>query len=208
MPEGMPIQALTDDQRELVSTNLGLAGSVARVYGKGSHLDFEERRSAAFVGLCRAALSFDGDKSRFSTYGTIAARHAVRLAIQESYVIRIGLYQFDRLSKGDEPKGELSAQIRRQAERASHVSALPLNGLHVMDRYDLREKERVEQEQFCESLLRRLDWRRRFVVRQCVMRGRKLREVGSMLGLTTERARQLRNEGLAIIRKIANECDE
>jgi RNA polymerase sigma factor (sigma-70 family) len=207
MPEGMPIQALTDDMRQLVSANLGIAGSVARTYGKGSHLDFEERRSAALVGLCRAALSFDGNKSRFSTYGTIAARHAVRLAIQESYVIRIGIYQYDCLRKGSKPKGRLSAQIRRQAEKARHVRALPSDGIHVLDRYDLREKERVEQEQFCEALLRRLDWRHRLVVRQCVMRGRKLREVGSMLGVTIERVRQLRNEGLAMIRKIANEYD-
>jgi hypothetical protein len=60
---------------------------------------------------------------------------------------------------------------------------------------------------FCASLLQHLDWRRRLAIRQCVMRGRKLREVGSMLGVSTERARQLRNEGLAILREIAEGGD-
>jgi RNA polymerase sigma factor (sigma-70 family) len=203
----MSVQSLTDEQRDLVAKHVGLAGAVAKAYGKGSHLDFEERLSAASAGLCRAALSFDGEKSRFSTYGTIAARQAVRLAIQESYVIRIGPYQYDCLSKGVEPKGELSAQMRRQAEKASRVRRLPFNGHYVPDRRGPSAQEIAEQEEFCASLLRHLGWRYRLVVRQCVMRGRKLREVGSMLGVTTERARQLRNEGLTRLREIMEERD-
>jgi RNA polymerase sigma factor (sigma-70 family) len=203
----MSVQPLTDEQRELVAKHIGLAGAVAKAYGKGSRLDYDERRSAAFAGLCRAALSFDGEKSRFSTYGTIAARQAVRLAIQESYVVRIGPYQCDRLSKGVEPKGELSAQIRRQAEKARRVRRLPFNGHDVSDRRGPSSQEVAEQEEFCASLLRHLGWRCRLAVRQCVMRGRKLREVGSMLGVTTERARQLRNEGLAILREITEGMD-
>jgi RNA polymerase sigma factor (sigma-70 family) len=197
----MSVQPLTDEQRELVAKNAGLAGAVARGFGKGSHLDFEERRSAAFLGLCRAALSFDGDRARFSTYGTVAARHAVRLAIQESYVIRFGLYQYDRLNNRTEPKGELSAQIRRQAEKASRVRTLPFDGEYIPDRRGPSAQEIAEQEEFCASLLQHLDWRRRLAIRQCVMRGRKLREVGSMLGVSTERARQLRNEGLTELRE-------
>jgi RNA polymerase sigma factor (sigma-70 family) len=203
----MPARPLTDDQRELVAKNLGLAGGVARVFGRKSGLDFEERRSAAFLGLCRAAQSFDSEKSRFSTYGTIGARTAVRMAIRDSYAIGIGAHQHHSLMNDAKPEGRIPAQIREQAERATHVRSLPFNGDYLPEQRSPPVQEIVEETEFCASLLQHLDWRRRLVIRQCVMRGRKLREVGSMLGVTTERARQLRNEGLAILREIAGGGD-
>jgi RNA polymerase sigma factor (sigma-70 family) len=204
----MPAPPLTDDQRELVAKNLGLAGGVARVFGRKSRLDFEERRSAAFLGLCRAAQSFDADKSSFSNYGTIGARTAVRMAIRDSYAIGIGAHQHQSLMNNAMPEGQISAQVREQAERATHVRSLPFNGVYLPEKRGPSEHVIAEEAEFCASLLQHLDWRRRLVIRQCVMRGRKLREVGSMLGVTTERARQLRNEGLAKLREIAREATD
>jgi RNA polymerase sigma factor (sigma-70 family) len=201
MTKSMPTRPLSDAQRELVANNLGLAGAVARACGKGSHLDFEERCSAAFLGLCQAAQSFDSDKSRFSTYGMIGARTAIRMAIHDSYIVSIGFDQNRSIMNGIEPQGLISTRIRKQAELATRVRKLPFDGARLPDRDRPTEPERAEDEELCASLLQRLDWRHRLVIRQCVMRGRKLREAASMLGVSTERARQLRNEGLAILRE-------
>lgn len=203
----MPVRSLTDEQRELVEKNIGLAGAVARAFGKESHLDFQERRGAALLGLCHAARSFDPEKARFSTYGTIGARTAIRQAIRDSYVISIGVDQHRHLIAGEEPSGPTSTRIRKQAEHATRVRSLPFDGGFVPERRGASELKIAEQKEFCSAILRHLDWRRRLAVRQCVMRGRKLRELASMLGVTTERARQLREEGLSRLRAIIEERD-
>lgn len=83
-------RSLTEEQRRLVEAYMPLAIAEAR---KASHLrlDTQERVSAAFEGLCRAALSFRVDSGvKFSTYAIYTIRQTMsRIGVNEGHLIRI-----------------------------------------------------------------------------------------------------------------------
>ncbi len=62
---------LTNEQRDLASQNLGLAGNAAKlVWHRGHELsDIKDLQQAAMVGLCNATRTYDPSKGvKFSTY--------------------------------------------------------------------------------------------------------------------------------------------
>jgi RNA polymerase sigma factor (sigma-70 family) len=73
------MKPLTDDERDLVAQNIGLAFAAARRF-RGGMLDFDERLELAFFGLIAAAQQWDPERSAFSTFGYCCALSALRTA--------------------------------------------------------------------------------------------------------------------------------
>ncbi len=67
MPRGSSPIALTDEQRDLVATHIGLAYFEAHSMHVGK-LSFDERLAACMYALCLAARTWDPAKSTLSTY--------------------------------------------------------------------------------------------------------------------------------------------
>lgn len=61
----MEVIQITDEARKLVEENHNLVYSFLYKY----HLDVEEWYDLAAIGLCKAANTYNNDKSGFSTYG-------------------------------------------------------------------------------------------------------------------------------------------
>lgn len=59
---------LTEEQRELVASNLGLAGAAAKRFLRHPG-DFDDLVGDACIGLCRAAMSFDESRGEFPAHG-------------------------------------------------------------------------------------------------------------------------------------------
>ena len=83
---------LTEQQQELVASNLGIAYSVALRYRKKArlveHRDDRELVGCAMLGLCMAARAYDSDKGTFSTYAHKACLDHVLDELEDNELIR------------------------------------------------------------------------------------------------------------------------
>ncbi|MGI9071302.1 MAG: sigma-70 family RNA polymerase sigma factor [Bryobacteraceae bacterium] len=72
---------LTTAQQQLVTDHMSLVPGIARQLVKRFSLphwiDIEEMESCGYVGLCKAALNFDPNRSNFGTYAHLLVRGAI-----------------------------------------------------------------------------------------------------------------------------------
>jgi RNA polymerase sigma factor (sigma-70 family) len=144
-------------------------------------LAYEEAVQAGRHGLWRAILGYDTQRGvPFASYAWIAIMKYVWAAVQ-SYGVRL---------RREVPRGVLVLYCYRVGP----------------DPAGLRDWEEVRQ--CLERLLVRLPKRLRYVIQAYYGLGGKeahtLQAIGDELGLTRERVRQLRNEGLAWLRQPAH----
>ena len=91
----MSARPLTDEQRDLVERNVGLAYRFAKDYCKCYPArDRDEVLSAAFEGLTIAAGKYDPARASFSIYARWWMRARVRHAVIRSYVVHIPAHAF------------------------------------------------------------------------------------------------------------------
>lgn len=91
---------LTEEQRSLTAANAGLAGwAVQRIRRRYPDLDHDEALSVASLGLCRAALTYDPARGRFSTYAIICIMSAIRnlVVARRRPLVRLALVPHDVL---------------------------------------------------------------------------------------------------------------
>jgi len=67
---------LTPEQRQLVEDNINFAYYMAQKLHRKVYMEYEELVSACLEGLVKAARDYDPDKSKFTTFATIAITHA------------------------------------------------------------------------------------------------------------------------------------
>lgn len=87
---------LTETQRELVESNMGLAGMIAKKYWvKATQygMDYDDVFSVACLGLMRAARTYDPKLSRPSTYLTYGCETAVQAELRKNISKSRSAYQ-------------------------------------------------------------------------------------------------------------------
>ena len=173
-------------KKRLISANLRLVVSVAKKYGAGSLLSFNELVSDGNVSLMKAVEKFDYTTgNRFSTYATWALyRNFARTIPDERKRV-------ERFRPGDVSLLEL-----KQDHRSSPTQA---------------ERAYAEQTSQVERFMRELNDRERKIVELRYGFGaddakpQTLRQVGKNMGVTKERVRQIEMRALEKLRRIAEE---
>lgn len=100
---GLALTPLTDDERETVAANLGLAGAFVGRF-KLNHHDHDDTFQDAAVGLMRAARTHDPDKGALSTHASFWMRSATVKGSQKRTTIRLPAHVWDAMREGREPR--------------------------------------------------------------------------------------------------------
>jgi RNA polymerase sigma factor (sigma-70 family) len=187
------VKRLTDEQAGFVAKNRWLAVKFARDWSRG-RFQFDERLSLALEGLCYAAIGFDPDKGAFSTYAQYWMDQVLRRAIRVDFLIHVPDYI--NYKSDSDPR---YAERRGQANRARLVGPLPA----AFDRtYSTPDDGDPDEFATTRRAMEALDGRTREVIEATVMRRETLRSVGDRHGVSCERIRQIKQEGLAILREM------
>lgn len=173
-------------KKRLISANLRLVVSVAKKYGAGSLLSFNELVSDGNVSLMKAVEKFDYTTgNRFSTYATWALyRNFARTIPDERKRV-------ERFRPGDVSLLELKQDHRSspiQAERAYAEQTSQVK--RFMGELNERERKIVEM---------------RYGFGSVDSKPQTLRQVGKNMGVTKERVRQIEMRALEKLRRIAEE---
>ena len=74
----MATYTLTDEQKKLVEDNIPLAHFLAnKIYHP--HVEYEDAVQLALLGFCKAAHLYDREKSKFTTFASLAAQHTIQM---------------------------------------------------------------------------------------------------------------------------------
>ncbi|MBR4834287.1 MAG: sigma-70 family RNA polymerase sigma factor [Thermoguttaceae bacterium] len=173
-------------KKRLISANLRLVVSVAKKYGPGALVSFNELVSDGNVSLMKAVEKFDYTTgNRFSTYATWALyRNFARTIPDERKRV-------ERFRPGDVSLLELKQDYRtspRQAERAYAEQTSQVK--RFMNELNDRERKIVEM---------------RYGFGSVDSKPQTLRQVGKNMGVTKERVRQIEMRALEKLRRIAEE---
>jgi len=166
-------EKLTPEQQQLAASCVGLACMLALRFATFNNLDREEAQSWALKSLCGAARKYDPAKGKFSTY----CGHWVKAAL-------------------------LTYRKRHARDRRR----LPVKRFTVVDEEALFDAEpEPEQNAYAQEIITIAErflaprlWR---ALRWRYLDGWTLSEIGSVLHVTKERARQLIEEALGKLRK-------
>jgi RNA polymerase sigma factor (sigma-70 family) len=167
-----------------------------RVNPAVARLEYKDAVQVGFLGLLRAAELWDDRRgTAFMSYAFASIRSEVMQAALSDGLIRIPSWVYRRRGNGNS-RGRYSPAFHsisiheREDERGSTWELADRRGR--FDREDspdaldaLRKLKPVEQD----------------VIRRCVMDGEKLAAVGRGLGVSRERVRQIRERGLARLRR-------
>ena len=173
-------------KKRLISANLRLVVSVAKKYGAGSLLSFNELVSDGNVSLMKAVEKFDYTTgNRFSTYATWALyRNFARTIPDERKRV-------ERFRPGD-----FSLLALKQDHRTSPIQAERVGGERTaqVERFmsELNERERKIVEM-------------RYGFGSVDSKPQTLRQVGQNMGVTKERVRQIEIRALEKMRRVAEE---
>ncbi|MBR5243996.1 MAG: sigma-70 family RNA polymerase sigma factor [Thermoguttaceae bacterium] len=170
----------------LISANLRLVVSVAKKYGSGSLLSFNELVSDGNVSLMKAVEKFDYTTgNRFSTYATWALRRNFARTIPDERK------RVERFRPGDVSLLELKQDYRSSPMQAARVYAEQTSQLQrFMRELDERERKIVEM---------------RYGFGSVDSEPQTLRQVGQNMGVTKERVRQIEIRALEKMRRVAEE---
>lgn len=193
---------LTPDQAQLVADHYGCAHEAARRARRGpmgAMLDYDTMLSAASLGLCDVARSFDPAQGKFSTLAyrrcwgaiidearrldgqaTLRSRGDRERGIESRVAISL-----DRIVDGDQ-LGELSTYHEIIADPAPQVFAQVANEEAVTQLEHLIDVLLRPSEATTLRLYYQQDW--------------NLREIGELLGVCESRVSQLKTRALARLR--------
>ena len=171
---------LTPDQQKLVLDNRGFAGACARYwFRRNPHADYEDLRQAAYLGLTQAAEKFDvGRGLKFITYANFWVAKECREVSRKTaieYVTRHGW------RSGYRPLEPLPL------EHIAHRATQPISPTPVVD---------------AEAILDRVPDDRERLVLRLWMHGARLVDIGRRLGVSRERARQIKLRGVERCREM------
>ncbi len=182
------IEKLYDDsvaaKNQIISANLRLVVSIAKRY-VGSEGNFFELVSDGNMALIRAVEKFDFARgNKFSTYASWAIMMSFARTIPQAF---------------------------RQRDRFCTSCQEMLGAIEDMrSHHDEHELARTQQRSYLDRILDQLDTRERHIVtvRFGLTRGQeplKLKEIGTSLGITKERVRQIQSRAMSKLREAAEE---
>lgn len=197
---------LTAKQQKLVEDNMGLAGQFAK-YG-------EDVAQNAFLGLCRAAVDFDDEVAKFSTYATWWIKSFVNRAMSTNKIpeyIKADCRKYSQLKMS----GMTDCEIREAMGNPNNfdniatyanveLSSLDAPDLHGNSR-DVADYRESDESPDIAVFLNRLDGRDREIIEMrfgIVCEPMTLQEIADHYGLTRERVRQIEAKALDKMRQI------
>jgi RNA polymerase primary sigma factor len=223
-------------REELILSNLKWAKTVALKFEKAGQqkggFTLDEIFCLACEGLCRAADAFDPSKGvRFSTYSTFWMRMCICRAFDSNTLVHIPAHVVQQIRNDDHGRtvsDDPQAVESRRAGRAAKLrpSELNINVEHTgasladptcLDPLEiLLQKEEEEQttvglSPHMKNLMATvLTDRERFVIWNGIIADPVMRlvDMGEILGVSKERARQIRNRGLEKLREALLEQQE
>lgn len=187
---------LTPERQRLVADNLGTAvwavterfASIARQLG-----DRDEAISVAYEAMVEAARRYDfAGEVKYVTYATSYIRAYLLTAVGLCPM----LSRRSHTGTGYEsmPMLSLDMPVRADGRQVSHGDIIP-------DHRDQAEGMSPDEADAVAHALRHLDERTRYVVRRLVCDGEVARVVGREVGVSGEAVRQIRERGLAKLRR-------
>jgi RNA polymerase sigma factor (sigma-70 family) len=198
--------SLTHEQRELVAGHVHIARRAAlkaRREPIGAYLTFDDMLSAAHLGLCQAAASWDADRAPFPVH---ARRRCYGAIVDEA---RRQDSQASMRSRGEREAGHrgrrafsLDDTFRVDNSRTvdlamSFHEVVGDERTITADLYELRERR-----QEVEDALDTIDQRLACTLRLTLYHDWRLRDVGDYLGVTEGRVCQMRAKAYKQVREI------
>jgi RNA polymerase sigma factor (sigma-70 family) len=175
---------LTPLGQQIVAANRGIAGEVARRFS-WTGTSAADRRSAAYLGLCYAAATFNPTLGiRFSTFAYKCCQREVWEDYVRDHVIRQGRHVLE---------GRVSKELREQARRTQHVELYPPHVLadRVLDPHEMEVADSdTRPERIARVMERCLSNRERAIV-YSHLAGRTFVAIGAEWGISKERVRQI-----------------
>lgn len=173
---------VTEAQHALAVENWPLAWSAARrLHRKFPDWELDDIRSICSLALFHAARKWEPGRGAFSTYHFWWCRSGLQHAM-----VKDGLVRKDRKRQGPR-KSIYSEEIL--AVTADRDADIPEMVDHHARSQAMREAIGLLPERYA------------FVIEEVVLKERPLRDVGSEMGLSYERVRQLKNLGIEILRR-------
>lgn len=181
-----------------VESNMGLVANVAHRYrwALRDGLELDDLMQAGAIGLMKAIERFDPSRGiAFATYAVWWIRHGIQREVEShSSTIRKPTYlrQECRRTGAPLPAQTVSADAPLGANEArSMLDVIAADDRSALDLADAESERRAVQ-----AAMAALPERLRFVVRARFFREHTLEQVGTALGITRERARQLEVDAL------------
>lgn len=183
---------LTDDQRDQVEANRGLAYEYGRRMHKGYRwLCEEDVIQAALLGLCRAVRCHDPVKGTLSTIASHHMRNAVQRLVRDSSEIQTPAYTFCKYRCGVTKNIERARAVRKMHRLPSTMLA-SIAVKQAVDEEDLADIRRAVEG---------LADKHKEVVTRYVMGGETLKAIGKDWGCTKENVRRHKLNALARLRE-------
>lgn len=162
---------LTKEMESLVTENMGLAGRVVKEF-LSTGIDSDDLRSLAYMGLVKAAESFDAGKGyKFSSFSNRCMRNEILMFLRQNKK-HLSCISYDAVMEdGETPYLELFGEED------------PALG-------------RVENTGWCDTLTRKLSDKERQVVYLVVVRGKSQTEVCKGMGVSQSYVSRIQKSAL------------
>lgn len=152
---------LTKEMEVLVTENMGLAGYMAKRF-LNTGIEYRELYSLAYLGLVKAANSFNARKSKFATYAARVMRNEILMFLRQNRRHSLCV-SYDALMSQDDNKD---------------------NAFLYLFGYEDPELERIENIGMYDFLTEDLSEREKLVVDQVIIGGIFQSDVGRQLGVS------------------------
>lgn len=212
-------------QERLLANNLGLIKKFARQYSILSGVDIDDMISEGTMGVMEAVFRFDESKGAFSTYAAHYIKKWMRAAIKGAGIIRLPQHILNGKSKlakrhlmehGRRPTDSELQQLLAESGLSHDATCGVLQRRADMPTNEVPDSDSVDDEVDASELMKSLtDLSAKLSLlrpdaREMIMakygldpygRTHSLREIGSSIGFTRERVRQLVADGIEQLRK-------
>ena len=184
------------EQRQKVYENRGLAYDIAKRYGKGSRIPYEDRVQAGIVGLVYAVRGYDPSRGLFAAYAGRAIRRAIRDEIEDSGLVRVPQYLFRKGRHASPECVEAATRARKQPKDV---------GLCALVSRDPDPADACERSDLVQVIIERMDKlpaKCRQAVEAIVFPDRSDAEIAAELGISKSNFQSQRQCGLARLRSL------
>ncbi len=172
------VREAIEARQKLASENRGLVACALRKLGLPR--DDEDLWSAGLLGLTRAAQHYNPERGfKFSTYGFYCARREILNELRTR-----NRWRRETCSTDLSDPGNMVEAVAAAPEENDPGRDLAADLARAIEEADLTTNERT-------------------AIRARFFQGKTLEEVGEELGVSRERARQIQNRGLAMLRAAA-----
>lgn len=191
-------------KKKLVEANLRFVVKIANEYL--GYMDIEDLINEGNLGLMHAAEKFDSSTgNKFITYAVWWIRAYIQKAIRETSTgIKFPSHKFDEMKKSKWKLASLDKAVGNDEEKATLADFIVDERIMNPEESFLIHQTELELKQFIKELKPN---EKAVIIKRYGLDGKepmKLSEIGSLMGYSKERIRQLENRALAQLKKNLN----